>query len=98
MSLLDHFDFFHPDVSNNPYPYFAELREKAPLFWLKSLQVHVLSRYEDVAYVLKNPALFSSVGMRINGRPVSEQSPSRWARWPTSSTRIRPCTRGCGAW
>ena len=75
MSLLDHFDFFHPDVINDPYPYFAELREKAPLFWMKSLQAHLLSRYEDVAYVLKNPALFSSVDIRVNGRPVSEQSP-----------------------
>jgi cytochrome P450 len=74
MSLLDQFDFFNPDVINNPYPYFAELREKAPLFWLKSLQVHVLSRYEDVAYVLKNPALFSSVDIRINGRLASERS------------------------
>jgi cytochrome P450 len=74
MSLLDHFDFFHPEVINNPYPYFAELREKAPLFWMKSLQVHVLSRYEDVVYVLKNPALFSSVDIRISGRLISEQS------------------------
>ena len=75
MSLLDQFDFFHPEVINNPYPYYAELREKAPLFWLKSLQTHLVSRYEDVAYVLKNPALFSSVDIRINGRLVSEQSP-----------------------
>lgn len=75
MSLLDHFDFFHPEVINNPYPYYAELREKAPLFWMKSLQTHALSRYEDVAYVLKNPALFSSVGIHVNGKPLSEQSP-----------------------
>ncbi|MFL5352761.1 cytochrome P450 [Archangium sp.] len=74
MSLLDHFDFFHPDVINNPYPYFAELREKAPLFWMKSLQVHVLSRYEDVAYVLKNPALFSSVDIRVAGKRREERS------------------------
>ncbi|HEX8820413.1 MAG TPA: cytochrome P450 [Archangium sp.] len=74
MSLLDHFDFFHPDVINNPYPYFAELREKAPLFWMKSLQVHVLSRYEDVAYVLKNPVLFSSVDIRVNGMRREDRS------------------------
>jgi cytochrome P450 len=74
MSLLDHFDFFHPEVINNPYPYFAELREKAPLYWLKSLQVHVLSRYEDVAYVLKNPALFSSVDIRIAGMKREERT------------------------
>jgi cytochrome P450 len=72
MSLLDHFDFFHPEVINNPYPYFAELREKAPLFWVKSLQTHVLSRYEDVAYVLKNPSLFSSVDIRVNGKRREE--------------------------
>ncbi|WP_375768920.1 cytochrome P450 [Archangium gephyra] len=67
MSLLDNLDFFHPDFINNPYPYYAELREKAPLFWMQRLQVHVLSRYEDVAYVLKNPALFSSVDIRVSG-------------------------------
>ncbi len=74
MSLLDHFDFFNPEVINDPYPYFAELREKAPLFWTKSLQVHVLSRYEDVAYVLKNPALFSSVDIRVAGKLREERS------------------------
>ncbi|HYO56023.1 MAG TPA: cytochrome P450, partial [Archangium sp.] len=75
MSLLEHFDLFHPEVIHNPYPYFAELREKAPIFWMKSLQAHIISRYEDVVHVLKNPALFSSVDIRVNGRLVSEQSP-----------------------
>jgi cytochrome P450 len=74
MSLLERFDLFDPEVLNNPYPYFAELREKAPLFWMKSLQVHLLSRYEDVAYVLKNPALFSSVGTRIAGKLITEST------------------------
>jgi cytochrome P450 len=74
MSLLEKFDLLNPDVINNPYPYFTELREKAPLFWLKSFQVHVVSRYEDAAYVLKNPALFSSVDIRVNGRLASERA------------------------
>ncbi|KFA87573.1 cytochrome P450 [Archangium violaceum] len=75
MSLLDTFDVLNPEVINNPYPYFAELREKAPLFWLKSLQAHVVSRYEDVTYILKNPALFSSVDIRVNGQLAKETSP-----------------------
>jgi cytochrome P450 len=75
MSLLEKFDVLNPEVINNPYPYFTELREKAPLFWLKGLQTHTVSRYEDVAYILKNPALFSSVDIRVNGRLASERSP-----------------------
>ncbi|MFE8603498.1 cytochrome P450 [Archangium violaceum] len=75
MSLLDTFDVLNPEVINNPYPYFVELREQAPLFWLKSLQAHVVSRYEDVTYVLKNPALFSSVDIRVNGKLAKETSP-----------------------
>ncbi|QRN92808.1 cytochrome P450 [Archangium violaceum] len=74
MSLLDRFDFFDPEVMNNPYPYFAEMREKAPLFWNERLQAHILSRYEDVTYVLKNPALFSSVDIRVAGKLPKERT------------------------
>ena len=51
-----------PNVSNNPYPYYASLREAGPVMFLESLfrGCHVLTRHEDIVSVLKNPALFSS--------------------------------------
>jgi cytochrome P450 len=74
MSLLDRFDFFDPEVMNNPYPYFAEMREKSPLFWNERFKAYVLSRYEDATFVLKNPALFSSVDVRVGGKLPSERT------------------------
>jgi cytochrome P450 len=68
MSLLDGFDFLDPRFKQNPSPYFAEMREKAPLFWNERMQSYVLSRHEDVAFALKNAALFSSAKVQIAGR------------------------------
>ena len=50
-----------PSLQDDPYPYYAELRSQCPVgrsevgdgFW-------VLSRYDDVQYVLQNHAQFSS--------------------------------------
>ena len=74
MGLLDRFDFFDPEVTRDPYPAFAELREHAPLFWVERLGTYVITRYEDVFFALKNPALFSSTGLRIAGQPLGSFS------------------------
>jgi cytochrome P450 len=56
------FDPFGPEVRRDPYSYYEELRREHPIhrldigFWL-------ISRYEDVQFVLKSPHLFSSTGM-----------------------------------
>jgi cytochrome P450 len=68
MSLLDGFDFLDPKFKQHPYPYFAEMREKAPLFWSERLKSWLLSRHEDVAFALKNAALFSSADVQLAGR------------------------------
>jgi cytochrome P450 len=74
MDLLSRFDFFNPEVMRNPYPYFAEMREKAPLHYDAKLQATLVSRYEDVSYILKNPALFSSLNVRIAGKIPTERN------------------------
>ncbi len=54
------FNPFAPEVRQNPYPYYAHLRNHSPVYWVESLQSWAVSRYEDVAYVAKNTQLFSS--------------------------------------
>ena len=44
----------------NPYPLYARWRQETPIWWAEDVQGWVLSRYEDVRAVLKNPADFSS--------------------------------------
>lgn len=51
---------FLPEVMENPYPYYAQLRQHTPVYHIEPLGWHVLSRYDDVAYALKNHQLFSS--------------------------------------
>jgi len=70
MSLVDRFSFFDPEVMQDPYPYYAEMRERAPLLWNDPLQAFIVTRYEDVAHVLKNPPLFSSASLRLGGQPI----------------------------
>lgn len=74
MDLLSRFDFFNREVMSNPYPYFAQMREKAPLHYDAKLQAHLISRYEDASYILKHPALFSSADVRMAGKLQSERA------------------------
>jgi cytochrome P450 len=51
-----------PQVTLDPYPFYASLREAGPVQFVESLMrgCYVLTRHEDITSVLKNPALFSS--------------------------------------
>lgn len=54
------YDPFRRDVQRDPYPYYAALREHAPVFRVESSQAWAVSRYDDVHHVLTRPELFSS--------------------------------------
>lgn len=56
------FNPFDPAFKANPYPVYAELRERAPVHQT-AMNFWAISRYDDVSYVLKNQALFSSAAM-----------------------------------
>lgn len=49
-----------PAITSNPYPHYAELREKAPVHYLESMQGFAVSRWEDVTAVLRNGKVYSS--------------------------------------
>ncbi|MFY0579764.1 cytochrome P450 [Cystobacter fuscus] len=49
-----------PAVQADPYPYYATLRENAPVYFNEQLGWYIVSRYEDVIAITKNPAVFSS--------------------------------------
>ncbi|NKB97049.1 MAG: cytochrome P450 [Pseudomonadales bacterium] len=48
------------EFAADPYPLYAEWRSEKPIWWAEDVQGWVLSRYEDVRAVLKDPAGFSS--------------------------------------
>jgi cytochrome P450 len=65
------YDPLDDDVRSDPYPYYAALREGAPVFWLDSLRSFVVSRYDDVRRVMHDHNTFSSEAMgALVSRPV----------------------------
>jgi cytochrome P450 len=65
------YDPLADDVQSDPYPYYAALREHAPMYWLEPLQSFVVSRYDDVRRVMHDHNTFSSEAMgALVSRPV----------------------------
>jgi len=51
-----------PAVQDEPWDFYAELRERCPVFPMPEIGAVVVTRYEDIRAVLMNPELFSSSG------------------------------------
>lgn len=66
--------FSQPNFRDNPYPYYARLRNESPVhlfeggFW-------GLSRHHDVTEALKRPELFSSHTGTLESTPIGEDPP-----------------------
>jgi cytochrome P450 len=58
------FNPFDPAFKADPYPVYAELREHSPVL-PTGLNIWAISRYDDVSFVLKSHARFSSSAMGI---------------------------------
>ena len=52
-----YFDPYDVDINANPYPAFAQLREKAPLYYNKQYDFYALSRFADVNTALVDASL-----------------------------------------
>jgi cytochrome P450 len=57
------FDPFSDAQRTDPYPAYAELRRHSPVTKLEKTGAYAVSRYADVAYVLRHPEKFSSRAM-----------------------------------
>jgi cytochrome P450 len=61
---MEPYEPFSEAVREDPYPYYAALRDEAPVYWAEGAQAWCVSRYDDVQFVLRSPELFSSDAMR----------------------------------
>ena len=59
------YDPLSPEISRDPYPHYEALRREAPVYRVPSSGFYAVSRYDDVARVLKDPDQFSSNAMRM---------------------------------
>ena len=60
MSTAIYFNPLLPEVQQNPYRYYEQLRAEDPVYYIEPLNAWGLFSFEDVAYTLKHPELFSA--------------------------------------
>ena len=84
---------FFPEVRENPYPYYAYLRQHAPVYQIEGMGFWAISRYDDVLFALKNPQIFSSTilvsAMMGDLNPFTPEAPSMFCSDPPYHTRQR---------
>jgi cytochrome P450 len=68
--MNDRPNIYAPEIWNNPHPFYSALRRDSPVSQVEPGGLWAVTRYEDVLYVLKNPQLFSSEGLRAAVQPA----------------------------
>lgn len=66
------FQFFSPDVQQDPYPAYARARAEQPIFFCDDLGMWVATRHADVAAILRDTERFSS---RLTTQSLKEPPP-----------------------
>lgn len=64
-----HDDLFASDVIADPYAYFGRLRETDPLHWNAQSQLWIVTRYDDLVWLVRHHELFSSAVIGSDQRP-----------------------------
>lgn len=59
-SVGESFQPFSPEHVSNPYPFYARARAEEAIFFSPLFQAWVVTRYDDVVNVLRDPTTFSS--------------------------------------
>jgi cytochrome P450 len=54
-------DLFDPAIIARPHPFYARLREEAPIVYSEQLRGWMLTRYDDVRHVLRDSERYSSM-------------------------------------
>ena len=57
---MEPFDLYSPAIDADPFPYYAELRDKYPCYWSESGRLWILSRYDDIVEAARDWQTFSS--------------------------------------
>ena len=62
-------DMFAPEVMADPYSYYGRLRAQEPVHWNAKYEMWVITRYDDVVWLIRHPELFSNEFFKKDPRP-----------------------------
>lgn len=89
--LTERFDPFDDQIRSDPYPWYSALRDVAPVHYVQRQGFWVISRYDDVAAVLRQPEAFSSelgMGALMRGELSGARSPAPTGTLDLSALRV----------
>ena len=66
-----HDELLSAENLRNPYPYYAMLREEAPVYWNAKFDTWVVTSYPAVVWALRHPEQFSSEVFLRDDKPPS---------------------------
>ena len=90
---MEPFDLYSPLIDADPFPYYAELREKYPCYWSDSAQLWILSRYDDIVEAARDWQTFSSAAGqhdRRASRARRRDARNHRSAAPRSAARLEP--------
>ena len=97
MSPVAQFNPFALETIECPYPFYAAMRHEAPVYQVPGMGFFIVSRYEDLQFVLTHPELFSSkTGPGVRKEPPQEVLDiwaQGWMPVPTLLTNDPPAHR-----
>src|SRR5262245_2723666 len=65
------YDPYAPGVIHDPYPWYRWLRNDSPCHYVEARDIFVVTRFDDVRAIVRNPAVFSSAqGLGGHGAPA----------------------------
>ena len=68
----EHIDLFSEETQENWFPTYKELRDEFPIYQIPGSKIFVLTRYEDVIYVIRHPERFIN-GYGTTRHPSSQK-------------------------
>ena len=88
---VEEFEWPSPEVNECPFPFYAALREQAPVYRYPGRDEYIVSRWDDIAYVSEHPEIFRlgripgstdemDVGEPLTRGPMSATNPPEHAR------------------
>jgi cytochrome P450 len=86
------YDPFSPEIDDDPHPYWARMREEAPLYFNEKYQFYALTRFDDVYDGLLDSATFASGhGTMIELLDAPIEMVPNWMLFkdPPAHTRLR---------
>lgn len=91
------FDPLDAEYLSDPYPYFARFREETPIFYAPKVNFWVVSRYQDILGIVKDPETFSNARVQEPMHPITSEALESFKKGvrvtPTTSTADPPLHR-----